>query len=151
MKFLTFYVRSTQLTVKLKSSQSSQMTTKSHTLAYSGLTSLDRCSVSVHNPLIELDSFCDFSVRSTLKLKSSQMTTKSHKLASSGLTSLYRCSVSVHNPLCLVYVCTTFWWSFNQHYQLSSLQYSRQPDKAPLLLDLLRGLESRPIRIQMQS
>ena len=35
------------------------MTTKSHTLAYSGLTSLDRCSVSVRNPLVELDSFCE--------------------------------------------------------------------------------------------
>ena len=72
MKFLTFSVSSTQLTVKLKSSQ---MTTKSHTLAYSGLTQL------------------------TVKLKSSQMTTKSHTLAYSGLTSLYKRSVSVHNPL----------------------------------------------------
>ena len=75
MKFLTFTVRSIQLLVKLKSSQSSQMSTKSHTLAYSGLTQL------------------------TVKLKSSQMTTKSHTLAYSGLTSLYRCSVSVRNPL----------------------------------------------------
>ena len=59
MKFLIFSVRSTQLMVELKSSQSSQMTTKSHTPAYSGVTSLDRCSVSVRNPLVELDSFCE--------------------------------------------------------------------------------------------
>ena len=108
VKFLTFSVRSTQLTVKLKSSQSSQMTTKSQTLASSGLTSLYRCSVSVHNLLVELDSFCEvfdffrYVHQLTVKLKSSQssqMTTKSHILTYSGLTSLYRCSVSVHNPL----------------------------------------------------
>ena len=80
------------------------MTTKSHTLASSGLY---RCSVSVHNLLVELDSFCEVfqflrygpPMQLTLKLKSSQATTKSHTLASSGLTSLYRCSVSVHNLL----------------------------------------------------
>ena len=53
MKFFSFWVKSIELTLKLKSSQ---MLTKSYTLASSSLNSLYRCSVGVHDLLVSLVS-----------------------------------------------------------------------------------------------